>query len=65
MIKEYFVSNKACIVSRGEYSDYYIVGVFSSKEKAKEYIDRVCKEKDWFTPDCFDIEEFIINEGSI
>ena len=30
---------KVYLVSTGEYSDYHIVGVFSTHEKAQEYID--------------------------
>lgn len=31
--------NKAYVVTAGEYSDYRIEGIFSSREKAEEYIN--------------------------
>lgn len=48
------------IVTAGDYSDYHIQGVFSSREKAQNYIN-ACSSG-WSTP-C--IEEYVLNELSV
>jgi hypothetical protein len=35
---------KVYVVTDGDYSDYHIVSVFSTGEKAKEFIEKMCKE---------------------
>ena len=47
---------KAYIVTSGSYSDYQIEAVFSTKEKAEEYIQNTC------TDDVNDIEEYEMDE---
>ena len=32
-------TKKVYVVTSGEYSDYHIVGIFDSREKAEEYIN--------------------------
>ena len=44
------------LVSRGSYDDYYIVGVFSTLEKAEEIASRYPRSD---TPD---IDDFVIDE---
>lgn len=46
---------KVYIVTSGEYSDYHIDRVFSTKEKAQEYVDHI--GSDWR-----DIEEYNLDE---
>lgn len=48
--------NKVYAISSGSYSDYGINGMFTTREKAQEYIDKsVCKEE-------LRIEEYILDE---
>ena len=48
--------NKAYVVTAGEYSDYRIEGVFSSREKAEEYINHSTN------PDLNGIDEWVPDE---
>ena len=48
--------NKAYVVTAGEYSDYRIEGVFSSREKAEEYINHSTDQ------DLNGIDEWILDE---
>lgn len=53
---------KVYVVTYGEYSDYGIEAVFSTKEKAQEYINIACTERDCWssTNDC--IEEYELDQ---
>ena len=46
--------NTVYIITQGEYSDYHILGVFSTEEKAQEMVN-------WCGNDCI-IEEYTIDE---
>ena len=48
--------NKVYVVTAGEYSDYRIEGVFSSREKAEEYINHSTN------PDLNGIDEWVPDE---
>ena len=52
------MNDKVYIVTAGEYSDYRIVAVFDSEEKAKDYIDHDDRS------DFNDIEEWALNSES-
>lgn len=52
------MNDKVYIVTAGEYSDYRIVAVFDSEEKAKDYIDHGDRS------DFNDIEEWTLNGES-
>ena len=49
-------TKKVYVVTAGEYSDYHIVGIFDSREKAEEYINYSTYS------DLNDIEEYNLNE---
>lgn len=51
---------KVYIVTAGEYSDYHIVGVYSSKENAKMVKNKINKNSDW---DWADIEVWQVDRG--
>ena len=52
--------DKVYIVTKGEYSDYEIVGAFSTRDGAQEYIDNC-----GFTEiDCAEIGEFTLDSRS-
>lgn len=63
--EEKCMSNVYAVVI-GDYSDYHIVGIFSTEEKAQELIDRI-KEKDkeyYDDPDCLiraSIETYVLD----
>lgn len=48
--------NKAYVVTAGEYSDYRIEGIFSSRKKAEEYINHSTN------PDLNGIDEWVLDE---
>lgn len=52
------------IVTHGEYSDYWIVGAFSTEEKAQEYIDafKNNKQRNYMYGDFNEIEEYDLDE---
>ena len=54
---------KVYIVTRGEYSDYHIVGVFSTQEKAEQFVEDTYKvygyRDSW---DQLEIEEYPLDE---
>lgn len=47
---------KVYIVTQGQYSDYHIEQVFSTREKAQEYLDHIGNGND------ADIDEYNIDE---
>ncbi len=51
---------KVYVLTRGEYSDYHIIGVYSAKEKAQEVCDAMCTSGSvWDEPR---IEEYELDE---
>lgn len=48
---------KIYVVTKGEYSDYSIVGVYSNREKAEEVVERK-PGGEWAGIDTFEIEEY-------
>ena len=61
------MKNKVYIVTGGAYSDYSIYEVFSSEEKAKEYIkNKLIIEKDYsfFDKNYFNIEKYNIDNDT-
>ena len=53
------------LVSQGEYSDWYIVGIFSTREKAEKFIaDNPVKELKWQS-DYNEIEVWIVDNEVI
>jgi hypothetical protein len=53
---------KVFIVTSGEYSDYNIEAVFSSKELANKYIDEKKKQRNYNADyDNYQIEEYTVN----
>lgn len=49
-------TKKVYVVTSGDYSDYHIVGIFDSREKAEEYINHSANS------DLNEIEEYNLNE---
>ena len=49
----------AYIVTRGDYSDYRIMGVFSTEENARTFISDVLKDED------ADIEHWEVDENNV
>ena len=63
MVESMSKGNKVFVVTTGCYSDYSIKGIFSSKEKAEQYMvacrgSAACWDKDFN-----DIEEHILDQG--
>lgn len=56
---------KIYIVTKGEYSDYHICAIFSSKIKAEKYCQAITKEGSWSTPQIedYDLDEYDLKEG--
>lgn len=53
---------KVYVLTQGEYSDYHIVGIYSTKEKAQELCDAICASYTfWDKPQ---IEEYELDERS-
>ena len=50
------MAEKVYIVTAGEYSDYRILAVFSSKERAEDWIDHIGQYEDY----CY-IEEYEVD----
>ena len=44
------------VVTHGSYSDYQIDGIFSTKEKAQEFIDYLVNNKDYIEDNIMDFE---------
>ena len=65
MTKEYFVSNKVYHIKICDYYDKYTVGIFTTKEKAKEYIKKICDSSIMFHKCDFNITEVELDKGSI
>jgi hypothetical protein len=52
--------SKAYVVTQGAYSDYHIVGVFTTEENAKIYADRINAGQPYSSAD---IEEYELDEA--
>jgi len=53
------------IVTRGEYSDYQICGVFSSVERAEKFVDASCPEGEWswHQKEDYRVEDYLIDDA--